>query len=80
MTHDIKLWPVYFPEVESQRKPFEIRWMDRPYEVGDTLFLREWDPDKEAYTGRSLTRIVTYIAIMDVSNYDGLAVMGLRPA
>lgn len=61
MKHELKCWPEYFQAVKSGEKPFEIRKWDRPYRVGDTLILREYDPQIEDYTGDSIKRKVTYL-------------------
>jgi len=70
MTHELKVWPEYFEAIVDGSKTFEVRRDDRGFQVGDTLVLREWDPNvKEAgvdwyapaYTGRELKREVTYI-------------------
>lgn len=59
--HDLKIWPQYFDAVASGDKTFEWRKDDRDYRVGDTLRLREWLPDRERYTGREITKRVSYI-------------------
>ena len=59
MTHKLKILPVYFREVESGNKKFELRIFDRPFSVGDELILREWDGFK--YTGRAVRVLVTYM-------------------
>ncbi len=58
--HKLKIWPVYFADVRDDRKPFEVRWNDRDYEVGDVLRLREWNPLLREYTGRETRKFVTY--------------------
>lgn len=68
--HVLKVWPEYYQSVVDGIKPFEFRRDDRDYKVGDTLRLREWNPDyidgyteaqmEAAYTGRETVRIVTY--------------------
>jgi hypothetical protein len=60
-SHDLKSWPEYFEPVQKQLKTFELRKNDRNYQVGDTLILREWDPASKTYTGRTVSRRVTYI-------------------
>ena len=59
--HEIKIWPAYFDEVESGRKPFEVRFNDRDFAVGDTLLLREFDPVADSYSGRECRRRISCI-------------------
>jgi hypothetical protein len=68
MTHDLKIAPVYFREVKSGKKPFELRKNDRGYAIGDTLRLREWappsvapGPNGDGHTGRVVTARVSYV-------------------
>lgn len=61
MVHELKTWPKYFEEVFSGRKNFELRINDRDFKVGDILHLVEFDNNQ--YTGRSLTKRVTYIYV-----------------
>lgn len=44
MNHTLKTWPRFFRAVRAREKPFEIRKADRPYAVGDTLTLEEFEP------------------------------------
>lgn len=61
-THHLKTWPEYFQAVRSGAKTFEARKDDRDYQVGDTIVLKEYDPDGEGrYTGEQEVRVVTYI-------------------
>lgn len=59
--HELKTWPEYFQEVFLMHKNFEIRKNDRNFQTGDILILKEWDPDRQEYTGRKLARNITYI-------------------
>jgi hypothetical protein len=59
--HVLKIWPEYFDDVDSGRKPFEVRRDDRGYELGDLLCLREWDRHDHEHTGRATWKRVTYI-------------------
>jgi hypothetical protein len=62
MTHELKTWPEYFGAVLNGTKRFEYRdSSDRDFQVGDTLFLREWDPKEKNYSGRSVHARVSYI-------------------
>ena len=49
--HEIKSWPDPFHARWLSQKSFEVREDDRGYSVGDTLYEREWDPEREYYTG-----------------------------
>ena len=44
-SHDLKTLPVYFDAVLRGDKTFEVRKNDRDFQTGDTLVLKEWDPD-----------------------------------
>ena len=72
----MKTWPEPFIAILDGRKRFEIRRNDRGFMVGDLLILQEWDPalavearsnhraypEKEAFTRRDITVVVTYVA------------------
>jgi len=61
MTHELKSWPCFFELVRRGIKRFECRKDDRGFHVGDILWLREWDPNTQQYTGRNLKIPVLYI-------------------
>ncbi len=56
-----KIWPAYFDDVASGKKKFELRLNDFEVNEGDTLILEEWDPKTKEYTGRNISKIVTYV-------------------
>ncbi len=56
-----KIWPQYFGLVASGKKNFELRLNDFEIQEGDRMILEEWDPERKQYTGRSITKIVTYV-------------------
>ena len=81
-----KTWPDYFQKILDGNKNFEIRLADWECEEGDTLVLKEWDPELKRYTGRVVEKEVTYIAKTkemkffsedDVEKY-GYQVIGIR--
>lgn len=49
MNHELKIWPQYFHYVANGSKTFEVRKNDRGFSFGDTVLLKEWDPDRAAY-------------------------------
>ena len=59
--YELKTWPSCFAAVMTGNKPFDVRENDLSFQVGDELLLREFDPDTQHYTGRSLTRWVSYV-------------------
>ena len=66
--HELKTWPKHFQAVFDGAKTFELRYNDRDFHVGDTLWLREWEPRHNykttfqgTYTGRECIASVTYI-------------------
>lgn len=62
LEHELKVWPEFFDDLESGAKPFEARKDDgRNYATGQILWLREWQPETCAYTGRELRRRVSYV-------------------
>ena len=60
-THELKTWPSYYNAIVNGVKHFEVRKADRPFKVGDTLLLREYNPNNEQYTGACVTREISYI-------------------
>lgn len=91
MTHELKTWPDYYKVIESGEKTFEVRKMDRPFEIGHILLLKEWiwdgpnsyeitSKDDGVYTGRQIKMEITYIlkgGKFGVS--EGYCVMGIKP-
>lgn len=61
MKHDLKTWPEFFEAMLSGEKTFELRKDDRGFVTGDILLLREWNPATKEYSGRELTRKVTWL-------------------
>lgn len=78
MRHELKIDPLYFEAILSDKKTFEIRKDDRGFKEKDYLVLKEYSEDK--YTGREVEGVVTYI-ISSKEFPDGLkdnyVVMGI---
>lgn len=60
-THELKSWPDFFTPILDGTKKFEVRNNDRRFLVGDVLRLREFDDRKGVYTGREVSKRVTYV-------------------
>ncbi|HQI13101.1 MAG: DUF3850 domain-containing protein [Candidatus Shapirobacteria bacterium] len=56
-----KIWPQYFEKIKSGDKTFELRLADWKCNVGDVLILQEWNPETKSYTGRELSKTVSYV-------------------
>jgi hypothetical protein len=76
--HELKTWPCYFGPVLDCRKHFEIRENDRDFKVGDLLHLREWIPETQEYTGRSLWAVITWMTTF--AQQPGFVVMSIANA
>ena len=82
--HELKCWPEPFEAIRSGAKTYEIREaIDRDYQVGDELVLREWVPSltllSGKYTGRRERVRVTYMTRGGQWGIpEGLCVMGIR--
>lgn len=62
MTHELKLWPVFWDDVYHGLKTFDVRkCRDRNFKQFDIVKFREWDPQTSAYTGREMMALVTYV-------------------
>lgn len=81
--HNVKCHSQYFWAVRAGMKPFEIRYNDRDYRVGDFINLLEYVTEhrrpeqcEDGYTGESLMTQITYMTTFEQKpNY---VVMGIR--
>jgi len=69
MEHVLKIHPEHFRNVMLGLKKVEIRKNDRNYQERDILFLNEFDPKTEKYTGSFEIRKVDFI-IKDIPGLD----------
>lgn len=79
MIHELKTWTGPFDAIKRDDKKFEFRPnKDRNFNVGDTLVLKEWDPNPGFYTGEEVSRMVTYVLHGPSFGIpDGFSVMSL---
>lgn len=59
--HKLKTWPEFFNQVLAGRKTGELRKDDRGFEADDVIYLEEWDPETEEYTGRWVRFLATSV-------------------
>lgn len=83
-THNLKTDPEVFSASLIGLKPWEIRYDDRGYQVGDMIILEETKYSRYEmrrgkpleYTGRKLSLLITYILpVRTYGSEDGLVVM-----
>jgi len=87
MRHEKKIRLEPFQAIVDGRKTYELRLADWECVPGDVLVLREWDPEKKVYTGRTIEKEVTYVgktkgvALWPQEDIDrhGFQIIGFRP-
>jgi ribosomal protein S17 len=57
-----KTWPDSFQKMLDGKKNFDLRLADWECKPGDTLVLKEWNPETKEYTGRVIEKKVTYVS------------------
>lgn len=75
--HRLKISPEYYEAWANHKKKFELRKDDRGYEVGDYVWLCEWDG--EHYTGRSTSLLQIKYILRNCPQYglmDGYCILG----
>ena len=61
-----KVLPEYFEAILAGKKSYELRLNDFDISEGDVLCLKEWTGTE--YTGRELSKRVTYVGKFDVND------------
>lgn len=60
-THHVKSWAHLFDAIVSGAKAYDLRKNDRDYQVGDIVWLNQYDNIKGVYTGRVAKRTISYM-------------------
>jgi len=77
MLQELKCVNPYYQDVIEDRKRFEVRWNDRFYHAGDILLLREYDKEKDCYSGREVYVVVDYMLTEFEGLVKGYVVLGI---
>lgn len=93
MEHELKCWPEFFEALHNGTKLLELRTDDRPFQVGDILRQREWEPGGryidgnpevggatvQGYSGREIRHRVTYLLRHPTLLPSNVVAMSLSP-
>ena len=77
MKHELKCWPQFFDVMFNEKKNFDYRKNDRNFSIDDDIRFREFDPQTNEYTGRTMLRVITYILENEINLPDGYCILGL---
>lgn len=78
MIHKLKTVNPFFNDVALGIKTFEVRKNDRNFQVGDILWLKEYIPESESFTGKGVMVTISYV--LDDENYckKGFVILGFK--
>lgn len=60
-THYLKTVQPFFSEVKKGTKTFEHRRNDRDFQVGDEVYLQEYDMMHNSFSGQEVRGTITYV-------------------
>lgn len=76
LVHEIKLAELYYEDVKSGKKTFELRKNDRGYKIGDALLMTEYAGGNP--TGRTIYADIIYILEGYTGLQEGYAILGIK--
>ncbi len=79
MLHALKTVQPFFDDIIHQKKKFEVRKDDRPFEQGDDIVLQEWDSEGKRYTGYEWRGKISYIMRDAEFCKKGYCIFGIEP-
>lgn len=75
MVHELKIDELYFKDILSDSKKFEIRYNDRNFKKNDKVILKEIDSGRQ-FTGRKVEVKIIYLT--DYEQKQGYVVFGFE--
>lgn len=75
MVHELKIDELYFEDILSNNKQFEIRYNDRNFKKDDKVILKEINSFRN-FTGREIEVKITYLT--DYEQKKGYVVFGFE--
>ncbi|MCP1638851.1 DUF3850 domain-containing protein [Streptococcus gallinaceus] len=76
-THILKILPNFFEDIVSGKKTFECQYNDRGYQIGDCLYLKEYDIESNQYSGREMLAKISYTLQDFVGLKENYIILGL---
>jgi hypothetical protein len=72
--HKLKCWTALLRDIWNGKRRFDIRKNDQNFEVGDTILLQEYFPDKDQYGNIEIECRISYILndAYILSEFNGL--------
>jgi predicted RNA-binding protein with PUA-like domain len=64
--HNLKSHTIYFKDIVKGIRTHELRKNDRGYQIGDLLFLQEWNVEDSKFTGDNILVKVTAMTSTDI--------------
>ena len=74
--HEIKLAAMYYEDVKSGKKTFELRKNDRKYREGDKLHMLEFKDGR--HTGRTISADIVYMLEDYTGLTEGYCILGIK--
>lgn len=77
--HSLKCWPIPFSAIYHGEKNWELRKDDRQYSIGNYLLIKEWDNEKQEYTGSFVEKQIVWIlrSCPEWGLMDGFCILSL---
>jgi len=77
-THYLKTVQPFFSQVKSGTKTFELRRNDRDFQVGDEVYLQEYDLSNNSFSGQEVKAFITYVLKDWAGLEDGFCVFAFE--